>query len=85
MEFVWDEDNLGHIAKHGMTPAEAEAILDHPDTEFTAPYTRQGVWHVMATGPRLDGRIVREVFTQRSSGGWYREWNETFPPTSSRT
>jgi uncharacterized DUF497 family protein len=81
MEFEWDSDNLSHIARHGMTPADVEALLDHPDTEFTAPYTRGGQWHVMATGPRFDGRIVVVVFTQR--GGMTRV--VTAYPASPRT
>ena len=65
MDYQWDADNLGHIALHDMAPTDVEPILEHPDTEFSAPYTRDGEWRVTATGPRSDGRIVEVVFTQR--------------------
>jgi uncharacterized DUF497 family protein len=29
--FVWDRHNVGHIARHGLTPAEVEAALADPD------------------------------------------------------
>lgn len=64
MDFEWDADNLGHIARHGLAADDIEAILEHGDTEFSAPYTRNGQWRVSATGPRTDGRIVEVVFTQ---------------------
>jgi uncharacterized DUF497 family protein len=66
MDFEWDADNLAHIARHRLTAAEVEAILACSDTEFSGPYTRNGQWRVLATGPRADGRIVNVVFEQHA-------------------
>ena len=27
--FEWDEDNVGHLARHGVTPAEFEQVFDN--------------------------------------------------------
>jgi uncharacterized DUF497 family protein len=29
MEFVWNDKNVQHIAKHGISPHEAEYIVEH--------------------------------------------------------
>ena len=29
--FVWDRHNVGHVARHGLRPAEVEAALADPD------------------------------------------------------
>jgi uncharacterized DUF497 family protein len=33
-DFEWDEDNLRHIAEHGVTPEEAEFVLQHDPVEL---------------------------------------------------
>jgi hypothetical protein len=33
-EFRWNDDNVGHIAKHGVEIDEAEYIVEHPDSGF---------------------------------------------------
>jgi hypothetical protein len=28
IQFQWDDTNVGHLAGHGVTPAEAEQVMD---------------------------------------------------------
>jgi uncharacterized DUF497 family protein len=28
--FVWDEENIAHIAEHGLTPEEVEPVVQNP-------------------------------------------------------
>jgi hypothetical protein len=32
--FIWNDDNVDHIAKHGVTPDEAEYVVDHAKPPF---------------------------------------------------
>ncbi len=34
MIFQWDDDNVGHIAEHGIHPAEAEYVVEHAKPPF---------------------------------------------------
>jgi uncharacterized protein len=36
--FDWDEDNVGHIARHGVTPEEAEEALTLAPLDVTRQY-----------------------------------------------
>lgn len=32
--FEWDDDNVGHLARHGSTPAEFEQVFNNPTYEI---------------------------------------------------
>ena len=34
LEFDWDDENLQHIARHGVVPEEVEYILNHPTVDL---------------------------------------------------
>ena len=36
MEFDWDDPNIEHIARHGVTPSEVEQVFaKHPEEKYT--------------------------------------------------
>lgn len=64
--FDWDHSNINHIARHGVTPAEAEqVILNEPiDLEFQ----RRGEEpRIAQIGETNQGRILFIVSTWRNS------------------
>jgi len=59
MEFRWNEWNLDHVPKHGVTPDEAEFVVRHAKL----PYPRrhgEDKWLVWGRGN--GGRFVQVVF-----------------------
>ena len=62
--FHWDAGNVDHIAKHGITPAEAEqVILNNPfDLEFQV---RNGETRIPQLGETDAGRVLVVVTTMR--------------------
>jgi uncharacterized protein len=62
--FEWDEANISHLARHGISPAEAEdAILD--PHALLLEIQAGGEERVKAVGLTSSGRIVVVVFTLR--------------------
>ena len=59
MIFAWDERNVAHIAKHRVTPREAEFVVRHARTPFPES-TRDG--KLRAWGQTQDGRYLQVVF-----------------------
>lgn len=49
---LWDDDNLAHIARHGVTPEEVEDLCAAEDTLFT----RVGTRRYQAVGQTESGR-----------------------------
>ncbi len=41
-EFDWDDNNIEHIARHGVEPWEAEEALLDPDVIGTDAYNMRG-------------------------------------------
>jgi uncharacterized protein len=62
--FHWDAGNVDHIAKHGITPAEAEqVILNNPfDLELQV---RNGETRIPQLGETDGGRVLVVVTTMR--------------------
>jgi uncharacterized DUF497 family protein len=57
--FQWDEDNVGHIAEHGVTPDEAEYVVEHG----TPPFPRAaGEGKFMVWGRTRDGSHLQVGF-----------------------
>jgi uncharacterized DUF497 family protein len=65
--FHWDAGNVDHIAKHGITPAEAEqVILNNPfDLELQV---RNGETRIPQLGETDGGRVLVVVTTMHSGG-----------------
>ena len=64
MEFDWDADNLKHIARHGITPEEAEeAVLIEPlEADVQA---QEGEERVLCFGRTKSGRLLTILYTER--------------------
>ena len=59
MIFQWDEDNVGHIAEHGISPDEAEYVVEHA----TPPLPRAaGDGKFMVWGRTRDGSHLQVGF-----------------------
>ncbi|MGH2345814.1 MAG: BrnT family toxin [Chloroflexota bacterium] len=64
-EFQWDEANVEHIARHGITPEEAEeAYLDENRRYLSIPRTSRETRRALL-GKTEDGRILFLVYTLR--------------------
>lgn len=62
MVFIWDDWNLRHIAKHGVSRWEAEYIVLHA----VPPFPREvGDGKQLVWGPSARGRLLQVVFVYR--------------------
>jgi uncharacterized DUF497 family protein len=64
LSFDWDAENLAHIARHGVTAAEAEYVLNHPTVDLGFQD-----WHnerrFTEVGPTAEGRLLVVISTER--------------------
>ena len=64
MEFDWDADNLKHIARHSITPDEAEeAVLIEPLEADVQPHGSEE--RVLCFGRAKSGRLLTILYTER--------------------
>ena len=64
MEFEWDAENRKHIARHGITPEEAEeAVLIEPLE--VAVQQDEGEERVLCYGRTKSGRRLTVLYTER--------------------
>jgi uncharacterized DUF497 family protein len=64
MEFVWNARNIGHISKHGISPDEAEFVVDNA----RAPYPQMiGDEKRLVVGRLADGRYVQVIYVPSRS------------------
>ncbi|MBI2202992.1 MAG: BrnT family toxin [Candidatus Rokubacteria bacterium] len=61
--FVWDEENVSHIAKHDVTPGEVEEALTDVPVVFRGPDGRY-----LAHGQTGGGRLLFVVYATRPGG-----------------
>jgi hypothetical protein len=63
--FDWDKENIGHIAKHQVTPDEAEEVIlnDPLDVSFDPEMNGEERWTYL--GETNTGRIMDVVITLR--------------------
>lgn len=64
--FDWDDANIGHIARHNVTPEEAEAALTDPDRLGFAVHKVPQELRRAYLGATESGRILVVVFTWRA-------------------
>lgn len=64
--YEWDEANEAHIARHGVSRAEAEQALAGNPMEFGAEY-RHGEHRASVVGKTEAGRILFVVVTTRGN------------------
>ena len=67
-EFDWDEANILHIAKHNVTPEEAEEIFSDKNNVFMEDVNHSIVEkRFLIIGKTRKGRLLYQVFTKRGN------------------
>ncbi|HZL26923.1 MAG TPA: BrnT family toxin [Acidobacteriaceae bacterium] len=66
LEFDWDEENVRHLARHGVTISEAEYALENPTLELDYQIVNEEERFV-EVGATARGRVLELVTTFR---GW---------------
>lgn len=63
---IWDAWNIGHIARHGLTPGEVEEVChgDHVDRRV-----KKG--RLLLTGPTHENLLVSVVLAPEAQGVYY--------------
>lgn len=65
MEFDWDEWNCKHIARHGVTPEEAEEALTLQPMELEVQDDVEP--RLLCLGKTRFGRLLTVVYTERNN------------------
>jgi uncharacterized DUF497 family protein len=63
-DFDWDFENITHIARHGVTPEEAEEVFVSP-TKHIGSEIEGGELRHSELGITMRGRILLLVWTER--------------------
>jgi len=72
VKFDWDDGNLAHAGKHGLSIAEMEAVLVGPPPPLIAPdvdHSMAGEQRLIAIGRQNPRKPVFVVFTLREREG----------------
>jgi uncharacterized DUF497 family protein len=69
-DFEWDDDNVDHVARHGIEPEEIEEALTDPDVMVSPSRRRSRERRWEAVGITQGGRVLFVAFTRRE--GWVR-------------
>jgi len=65
--FDWDADNVAHIARHGVQPADAEQALSNDPVTLHYAVTDSGEERWVGIGPTDARRLLVIVWTIRAS------------------
>ncbi len=65
--FDWDEANAEHIARHQITPDEAEQVIMRDDTMVARIEDRKGEARTVSLGQTDNGRYLAVVHTIRGA------------------
>ncbi len=80
-ELAWSDESEVHIAKHNVTPAEVEEVVntrprwEHPGAEES----------VLVYGQTTAGRYLLVVLAESADGRWYVATGRGLTPTETRT
>ncbi len=66
MDFNWDSANIEHIARHEVTPEEAEQVIENDPLDAPA-VLRNGETRTVHLGETDAGRVLVVVVTERNS------------------
>jgi uncharacterized DUF497 family protein len=66
MDFDWDAANIEHIARHSVTPEEAEQVIQNDPLDAPAEL-RNGEKRTLHLGKTDAGRVLVVVVTERNS------------------
>jgi len=61
----WDDENVEHLARHGVTPEEGAQALSDPRRVGVSAYNAEEERRWAVLGASEDGRILFVVFTRR--------------------
>ena len=67
-EFRWNEWNLEHATKHGVSPAEAEQVVNNPGRGWPR---KGGDQKLMVQGRGVGDRFVQVVYVVDPDGCYY--------------
>lgn len=59
MDFQWNEWNIDHVQKHGVSPEEAESVVSRAARPFPLAI---GDDEWLAWGPGQGGRLIQVIF-----------------------
>jgi uncharacterized DUF497 family protein len=65
MDFVWDAANIEHIARHDVTPDEAEWVIENRPLEI-GKVERNGELRIVHVGETDAGRVLLVAVTYRA-------------------
>ncbi len=68
-EFRWNDWNIGHIARHGVEPADAEHAVRFPERNW--PRRKGDKWVVR--GRAANGRLLQVVFVEDEKSAPWRQ------------
>ncbi len=64
MPFLWDEANISHIARHNVSPEEAEQVILNDPIDLPTQFINGEPRHPQV-GETNDGRILVVISTQQ--------------------
>lgn len=64
IRFDWNQANIGHIARHGITPEEAEQVFANDPIELGSQFVR-GEERFQVVGFTTNGRWLCVITTER--------------------
>ncbi len=64
VRFIWDAENILHIARHGVTPQECEDVLLDDRTIHVPSHSQR----LSAYGVTSAGRAMRVIYAEQSDG-----------------
>jgi uncharacterized DUF497 family protein len=64
IEFDWDEANIGHVARHGVSPEEAEQVILNDPVDLEMEIVA-GEERYLNLGATMKGRVLLVVTTWR--------------------
>ncbi len=67
MQFGWDEANIGHVAEHGVSPAEVQEAFANDPLQLDS-YVRNLERRYAMAGITDAGRVLMVVFTVNETG-----------------
>lgn len=65
MDFDWDAANIAHIARHKVTPEEAEQAVTDPERLARPTYSKDNEPRLSVTGLTFEDRLLTVVVTMR--------------------
>ena len=65
-EFDWDEANIGHMARHGVRPEEAEQVILNDPVDLGMEFV-EGEERHLNLGATVQGRVPLVVTTWREA------------------